>query len=259
MGGSKPAAGHVFVVKADVTTMTCDAWLCPTDQGFSITADFAPALGLGAPRKLSGYDWKRRKAIAFRDPKASPSPKALKGSQDPLVVLGNVGKRYPKSDEEIRSHVEGLRPVISEFSEVARAEIRPPEGRLLRLALPLIGTGRGGLAGVKGDVIEPLIDELNERARQDQVDFVLCTIRDVDWSAVQSVREGSDWPLTDEEEQWAVALANKARTQSLVLFVGAGVGHDAGLPDWKELLEQLCPSWIPKEDREVLSRLDNRG
>ena len=29
--------GYVFVVQADVTTITCNAWLCPTDEVFSVT------------------------------------------------------------------------------------------------------------------------------------------------------------------------------------------------------------------------------
>jgi hypothetical protein len=151
-----------------------------------------------------------------------------------------------------------LLPLIRNFVTVARAELPPSPDRPLRLALPLIGTGRGGLAGAKGNVIEPLIDELKKHARQDQVDFVLCTIRDVDWSAIQSVRKKEDWPLTDEEHQWAEALADKARAQSLVLFLGAGVSLDAGLPAWKDLLEELCKDTIPRADRKILSKLDNR-
>ena len=51
MGGSKPAAGHVFVVKADVTTMTCDAWLCPTDQRVLHHGRFCTRAGTRRPKE----------------------------------------------------------------------------------------------------------------------------------------------------------------------------------------------------------------
>jgi hypothetical protein len=41
--------GHVFVVKADVKTIKCNAWLCPTDPGFKVKPWVRKALGLRVP------------------------------------------------------------------------------------------------------------------------------------------------------------------------------------------------------------------
>jgi hypothetical protein len=254
----QPIAGHVFVVKGDVTKIKCDAWLCPTDVNFSVTAIFGPALGYPGRKKLTGHCWDGRNAVPY-NPAVTPPGARTKGTRaTPLIVLGNVGMNTPRSDRQIQSHVEELLPVVTDFVRVAKGEVTPPENQPLRLALPLIGTGRGGLAGAKGDVVKPLLQRLNRLALQEGVDFVLCTVRDVDWSAVQSVRHQREWNLTAQEERWAQDLANKARTKSLVLFVGAGVGLDAGLPTWDQLLDKLCPKEMPKEDRDILSRLDHR-
>ena len=92
--------------------------------------------------------------------------------------------------------------VIGAFVEVAVAQCRPKKPGPLRLALPLIGTGDGGLAHVTGDVIQPLIDELNNYARQLSVDFVLCVDSEVKWSAVRSARRNDEWGLTRMSLIW---------------------------------------------------------
>jgi hypothetical protein len=254
----RPIPGHVFVVKGDVTKIKCDAWLCPTDVNFSVTASFGPALGYPGRKRLHGHRWHGRQAIAYRPATTRPKTLTEDTRTAPLIVLGNVGRTTPQTESEIRSQIEELLPVVTEFVQVTKSEVIPPGDHPLRLALPLIGTGRGGLAGAKGDVVEPLLKRLNELALKERVDFVLCTVRDVDWSAVQSVRHKSEWNLTAQQERWAQDLAHKARTKSLVLFIGAGVGLDAGLPNWDQLLDDLCPKEMTKEDRAILSRLDHR-
>jgi NAD-dependent SIR2 family protein deacetylase len=225
--------GHVFVVKADVTTIDCDAWLCPTDVLFKVNASFGKPLGLSDGGFLPGYEWPRdRHAIAADH---------HHHQNQPVAVLGYVGRVTPTNPQEVTALIEKLLPVIGEFVEVAvkQADVKR---RPLRLALPLIGTGHGGLSGAKGDTIEPLLTELDKYAKQDHVDFVLCTDNDLAWSAVQSARKNWSWGLASEEMQLAADLAERARTGHLVLFIGAGVSRDAGLPSWRELLERLYPS-----------------
>ena len=110
--------------------------------------------------------------------------------------------------------------MIGEFVEVAamrRRNSRPD--RPQRLALPLIGTGHGGLSGAKGDIIKPLLTELSKFAHDRHVDFVLCTDDMLAWSAVQSVRDKDDyWALSDDEEALAVLLAKEARAERLVTW-----------------------------------------
>jgi hypothetical protein len=235
-------------VKGDVTTIACDAWLCPTDRVFSVTKGFRKALGL-VDRYLTGYEWRGRQAIPFkRQPKSQP-----------LIVLGKVGQRKPSRPEEVTALVDKLVPVITEFVEVAVREVEGHPDRPTRLALPLIGTGHGGLSGAKGETIRPLLTELWRLAAEEHVDFILCTDNPLAWSAVQSARSTKDyWALNPDEEQVAQRLADEARARRLVLFIGAGVSRDAGLPDWRELLERLPGSDLTDEQRESLGTLDPR-
>lgn len=241
--------GHVFVVKADVTTIMCDAWLCSTDCDFTIEPWARKALGIKT-RHLKGHRWGRRRAIPYDR------------SATPLVVLGDVGQTTASEPERIEQRLEQLFPVIDQFAEVA---IKHSPGRKsnlpLRLALPLIGTGQGGLHGVKGHTLRPLLNKLDSVARDNHVDFVVCTYDALAWSAVQAARTSHQWSLTQQEKGLARELAAKAQEEGLVLFIGAGVSRDVDLPDWRRLLERLSESQLTdlsRRERESLSKLDLR-
>ena len=130
--------GHVFVVKADVTALQCDAWLCPTDDAFHVTAGFGRPVGKPEGGILAGYRWH-----------ASEWAQPFAPSEDgrPLIVLGRVGRAPATNPEEVSALVKALLPVIDAFVDVAREHCAALEGRLLRFALPVIGTGDGGLRG----------------------------------------------------------------------------------------------------------------
>src|ERR1700757_3411999 len=141
--------GHVFVVKADVTTVKCDAWLCSTNCDFRVEPWARQGLGVETSH-LSGYSWDGRRAIPY-DSDATP-----------LVVLGDVGQTIASGPDDIASRLERLFPVIDQFTEAAikqlagRKSNQPP-----RLALPLVGTGAGGLHGVRGHTLRPLLNKLH--------------------------------------------------------------------------------------------------
>jgi hypothetical protein len=64
-------------------------------------------------------------------------------------------------------------------------------------------------------------------------------------------------PLDDELIAEAHRLAHGASAGQLVLFLGAGVGQGAGLPLWKNLLEQLAErAGMAVADRLSLATLD---
>ncbi|OBJ86041.1 hypothetical protein A9W97_18695 [Mycobacterium gordonae] len=241
--------GHVFVVKADVTTIDCDAWLCPTDPDFHVTAGFASAVGLSQEGCLEEMSWDDA-AVPF-------NPKHTR----PLIVLGNVGNYEAKSPHDVEHQVSKLKPVVKAFVRIAIEYCCVPNSELpLRLALPLIGTGQGGLRGAKGDTIKPLLSTLTDLAREHNIDLVLCTREDLAWSAVQAARDQTardGWELFDVEEQLAQHLAEAARADRLVLFIGAGVSSDAGLPGWQALLDSLRPA-LPKDQQELLQKVDLR-
>jgi hypothetical protein len=242
-------AGHLFVVKADVTTIDCDAWLCPTDRGFSITEGFAAALGMPGSGTMRGHRWgPQRRVIPFHWGEQSK----------PLIFLGDVGRLRPENPEEVELLITELLPVVDEFVDSAITRVGPALDRPARLALPLIGTGHGGLSGAKGTVIEPLVCRLSHLAADRGADLVLCTDDQLAWSAVQSVRKDTEWDLSPCEHEWAASLAAEARAGRLVLFIGAGVSRDAGLPSWHGLLTDLHPEGLSESESRQLDGLDFR-
>lgn len=256
MTSPSPVPGHLFVVQADVTTIKSDAWLCPTDPDFRIEPAWRKALGMNENDEiLHGHDWGVRRAAVYI-PENSP-PSAITTP----VVLGDVGRVPPSSPEEVEAAITDLLPVVEDFAEVAleqcsKSDLEAP----LRLALPLIGTGEGGLRGIRGQALEPLLTELERVARERRVDFLLCTSNALAYSAAQAARQMQNWHLSEDEENCAVQLADKASRKDLVLFIGAGASQDIGLPGWRELLEKashrLCD--LSEPDRKGLSKLDLR-
>lgn len=247
MAPSQP--GHVFVVKADITALDCDAWLCPTDAAFHITAGFGRPVGKPEGGFLAGYRWHvDESAQLFAPP----------GGGRPLIVLGRVGRAPARTPDEVSEFVKALLPVVDAFVDVAIEHCAQPDGRLLRIALPFVGTGAGGLRGAKGDVIRPLLAHLNKLATHRGVDLILCASNALTWSAVQSARNDDEWRLAAGERRLAASLAAEARAGRLVFFIGAGVSRDAGLPDWHGLLDALHRGEISEKEKSTLSDLDPR-
>jgi hypothetical protein len=60
--------------------------------------------------------------------------------------------------------------------------------------------------------------------------------------AVQASRPAFEPPVDTDSKQRVQRLLTLARSGQLVVFMGAGVGRSAGMPDWKGLLEQLATS-----------------
>lgn len=246
---ARPQTGHVFVVKADITALDCDAWLCPTDDSFHVTAGFGRPVGKPEGGFLADCRW---------NPGELVQPFAPSEDGRPLIVLGRVGKAPARSPEEVSEVVKALLPVIDAFVDVAIEHCAEPDGRLLRIALPLVGTGDGGLRGAKGEVIRPLLAHLNKLSGDRDIDLILCTTNALTWSAVQSARTDDEWRLTSSEDQLAASLAAEARAGRLVFFIGAGVSRDAGLPDWQGLLDALHHGDISEDENSTLNNLDPR-
>ncbi len=240
--------GHVFVVKADVTALQCDAWLCPTDDAFHVTAGFGRPVGKPEGGFIPGHRWLPNELAKVFDQR----------DDSPLIVLGRVGRSPARNPKEVSEFIEALLPIIDKFVDLALQHCAGPDGRPLRIALPLIGTGAGGLRGAKGDVIRPLLAHLTKIASHHNIDLILCTINALTWSAVQSARKDDDWRLSSEENQLATDLAAEAQAGRLVFFIGAGVSRDAGLPNWQDLLTALHRDDISEEEKLSLSNLDPR-
>lgn len=74
------------------------------------------------------------------------------------------------------------------FVAGALAELHIPKGRRPLLALPVVGTGEGGMADSKGDIHGALFESLYAAAAKHEVDLVLVCWGRKAYSAAQRIR-----------------------------------------------------------------------
>ncbi len=232
-------AGHLFIINGDLTKLACDAILVPTDVTFDITKRWEQLLhGRELPKSWGD---------------ASVIPLAPV-SNEPQIWLGNVGQVGSHSDFTV------FEPVVTEFAEksVDALKSRKDTDRIYpwpkyRLAVNVVGSGRGGGSDKKGHLVRGIVTALDHivRARKD-VDIVLVTFGEKSYAAAQRARRqivsDDNLPKTwtfdkganPNLESCARRLSSAALGSQLVLFVGAGVSAGAGLPTWASLLRKIA-------------------
>ncbi len=223
--------GHVFVVGADLTRLSCDDVLVPTGRELRI----APSWRRLVPAELVTADDPEGLCLGLR---WSGEERVLQLPGDPCVWLVDT------VDHEGRGLpwlLDGAREALAAVA--ARPVERPRHGRARRLVgLPALGTGWGGAAGARGELLRQLLPVLREAADEHGFDVALVLRGPSDLAAAQRVRRGQDggWDLPGPLVRVAEELGEKARRGQLALFVGAGVSAAAGLPTWEQLLDELA-------------------
>jgi hypothetical protein len=220
--------GHLFVIDGDLTLLDCDAVLVPTDQALQVEAPWAPMLGMDAAGRLPH----RLFPVGDRVMRWDGQAKATR----PIIWLGDIGTFGPSA----RWFVDGL----EEFVEEAGRALRNAGGTAVpRLAVPVVGTGRGGSGRDKGAVFRKIVPALRAAAAKHRVDVVLVCFGDKPYSAAQRARLALAPPMIWAELETTVErLAGYAQHDQLALFIGAGVSMGAGLPSWKDLISGLAGS-----------------
>lgn len=245
-----PMSGHLFIVRGDLTRLACDAWLIPT--GYEMTVEdywlnFEPEgfrEALLALKSNLPAGWKRGKE------RVCPVPFWPAERSRPWLV--NI--IYRKKERLIEA--------VKAFVEKVLAEGEPPRNHRERhlLALPVISTGFGGGALVKGQVINVLVRDLLKFVKTQKVDLVLVTYTAPAFAAAQKARieARSPWPaLSMDLLEKARAVAAFGSRQGLALFLGAGVSCSAGLPSWNGLLQRLAEEiGLTGSELEEFSNLD---
>jgi hypothetical protein len=247
--------GHVFIVHGDLRRLACDAWLLPTDSRLNVEENWrgfpdasSPALPPAAPTEA----WRARTERVLKAPDAGP--------RAPQPWLVNVGSRSPTP---VSWFVDGARA----FLDAVAADLRgtkPKNGRAAHLvALPVVGTGRGGAKHMAGDVVRELLPALEAKTIEHAIDIALVAIDEPTYASAQAERRAraavnAPWSEVDARlRASAEALAERASNGKLVLFLGAGVSVGAGLPSWGELLERMAvPAHLSSEERAQLARFD---
>ena len=244
--------GHLFITRGDLTALECDAWLVPTDAALTIEHPWDALLEPSLLRPPHGWETGDVRVMQCQAADAAA----------PTPWLVNVGA-FSGSDP--RWHVAGA----AEFVAAATAHLKESSPRRdrarLLLGLPVVGTGFGGVAHVKGTITRLLVDGLARAAADHGVDVALVTSSDHAFAAAQDARRrlsptgGTPDPwaeLTPESIDLARQLGARARDGHLVLFLGAGIGQPAGLPLWGELIRKLA-GVIGISDPSILDRLSD--
>lgn len=239
---------HVFVVRGDLMQLACDAWLVSGGNGGPghTWRSVLPPKSQWLPREAGWGD--RERSIQLADTEAP----------DPLPFLTNISGQ-PEDPPDW--YVESARHFVRVASRTLLDKKRAPMfGRATHLlAVPLVGTAGGGGGHSSGDIVRLLLPALREEARAANVDVALVLKDGPAWAAAQGARSDDDWrELPARMRHAADALAKKARSGDLVVFLGAGVSQGAGLPSWTDLLSELAAARAQlksEDDQRALKRL----
>ena len=228
----------MFVVGADLTRLSCDDVLVPTDRSARVTASWVPLLPEDAVEQPDGDD-----ACVAGAWSGGERVREVPGCGERRAWLVDTVDRDSErnGDRGLRWLLDGAREALAAVA--AREVGAPAHGRARRLVgLPALGTGWGGAAGQRGTLLQLLLPVLREAADEYGYDIALVLRRPSDLAAAQRVRraEGGGWPLPPALHSLADDLGRRARAGELAVFVGAGVSAAAGLPTWERLLDELA-------------------
>jgi len=259
-------AGHVFVIRGDLTSLACDAWLLPTDVVMEVEEPWRGVLNERTGLPGSWARWAEGERVRRLGAPATGAP---------VVWIADVGANGAEPRWYVEAALEFVRQAAATTDDVPDDD--RVDGRPAVLALPVVGTGEGGAAGVKGDVLELLFTRLLEVLDTENlgVDVVVVCWDAKTYAAAQRARlwvltDGHPdeparatavWPFRDRDRvgalgEAATQLAGEAREGNLAVFMGAGVSAGAGLPGWADLLASLAAS-LPED--QALTRTTLEG
>jgi hypothetical protein len=174
-------------------------------------------------------------------------------SPAPIPILVDVGGSADKLPswycERIAAFVEFALTQISRSKSTWRTKPL--------LAVNFVGTGKGGQFERKGEMAEAILAKLSRLVVSHDVDIVLVVADDAAMAAAQAKRPSAAWSdLENALQSKADRLAERARAGELVLFLGAGISQQAGIPTWTELLKKLAAcACMSEAEQEALANL----
>jgi SIR2-like domain len=226
--------GHTFVAQTDLTELSCDLLLVPTDVGLDIRPQWRTLGQPRRPRSWGIYDHRVTDAFPEHD-----------GALPRLVRWVNTGSSPARPDVDWL--IEGVAAALDAAWDSVHSEV--PRHRRARhlVGLPLFGTGAGGYDAHRGEVLDRLLETCNAAVQRHGFDVVIACLERADYAALQSRRFSRLAARDRQPSELPASLSDQARRigalaqqGQLALFLGAGVSRSAGLPDWKGLILRLA-------------------
>lgn len=225
---------HVFVTRGDLTHVACDAWMVPTDRSLSVRSSWTkdnPGLREAIKNSRDG---------AFRAGKSHAFAVEAWDETGPIPVFAAVPFFGFNDAAEFADTIDSVAETAARaVSESGRSGSRP----FPLLAMPVIGSGRGGGAEVLGDLIRVVLESAEQAAARHLVDIVIVVRSAAQMGLAQRIRREnrrSQWAeLSSEVKQTAEELSVDCRSGNVVPFLGAGISITAGAPSWPALVSQL--------------------
>lgn len=261
-------SGHLFVVNGDVTRIACDAVLIPVDDTWWVeTQAFGSLIGMTEKGPVPGHPSEWPPSGMWRQAVGSFGVDGALGQPD--IWVGDIGRQLLPDSIHF---AERGRSFIAEAAAAVRSRGRENVAGFNRrplLCMNVLGSGAGGKRSQRGQLLDALVPALIDAAISNDADVVLVCHGLTMYAAAQSVRRrlavgsgidtawaGLSAPLREEGSR----LADIAREGHLVLFMGAGVSADVGVPAWKPLLESLARDLLEfgEQDLASLGKLDAR-
>jgi len=222
--------GHLFVVRGDLTRIACDAVLIPSDSWLNVTGNWRsllPAEHLAA----SPYDedW-----TTYVGPLSSSWPEGAGRVAESSHWLF-IAATPEQTARSVAASVRRALTTVAKQVHAGQRRVRP------LVALPLAGTGEGGLTHRRGEVVDELLPTLRDAASDLNIDVALVLRDRRDVAAVQAGRDAPEFWQSLPKDLYDVAdeLGERSANRDLSLFLGAGVSTPLGLPDWPQLVADL--------------------
>lgn len=246
--------GHLFVVDADLTKIAADAWYLPVDHNFNVTHYWEAVTERLDPRHTTRGPWAPDELARF-----------LGYDDRSAVWWGDVGRDGSDIDHYSRCALQFITKAAEHHRQHHPNSSRPPV-----LAMPHLGTGKGGARWSHGDLLKNLISTITNQMNAGiiEADVILVSFGPTSEAASQRVRYGESdswrndpqWRFEVDQDRLhakAIELAGMLRHDQAAIFMGAGVSIGAGLPGWVSLLEDVGRHTVPPTTRTELNAVND--